>query len=62
MILNYTKNFECKNIFYWLWSYSFFNFVDSIIEYVVLEVQKNLYYSTDIIQIFIRFLRLFNSI
>ena len=62
MILNYTKNFECKNIFYWLWSYSFFNFVDSIIEYVVLEVQKNLYYSTYIIQIFIRFLRLFNSI
>ena len=62
MILNYTKNFEFKNIFYWLWSYSFFNFVDSIIEYVVLEVQKNLYYSTYIIQIFIRFLRLFNSI
>ena len=62
MILNYTKNFEFKNIFYWLWSYSFFNFVDSIMEYVVLEVQKNLHHSTCIIQIFIRLLRLFNSI
>ena len=62
MILNYTKNFEYKNIFYWFWSYSFFNFVYSIIEYVVLEVQKNLYHSTYIIQIFIKFLRLFNSI